>query len=208
LKKVELTLREEEMAEANDPKKVVHFLNVLLATKPELLHAAQKSTLAHHAMLIETDEPIPAEIQSADPLPMSSLNAYGVIPADLNTWERAFAEFLDRDRNQIVKWWHRNLPLKPWSVNVLLPDGKGFYPDFVVGINGRKTEHNALLADPKFHYQTDDGIAKIQAEHRSYGRVMILDLEGGIRWWTVGYDEKAKKAIKAREFRLADAAGF
>jgi hypothetical protein len=48
----------------------------------------------------------------------------------------------------------------------------------------------------------------VLAEHRSYGRVMILFLEGGQRWWTVGYDPSAKKPVLAREFRLADAAGF
>ena len=64
-----------------------------------------------------------------------------------------------------------------------------------------------LLADPKLNYQRDDEAAKVPAEHRSYGRVMILFLDG-VRWMTVGYDEKARKPIIAREFRLADAAGF
>ena len=45
------------------------------------------------------------------------------------------------------------------------------------------------------------------AEHRSYGRVMILFLDG-VRWMTEGYDDKAKKPVIAREFRLSDAAGF
>jgi hypothetical protein len=49
---------------------------------------------------------------------------------------------------------------------------------------------------------------RVLAEHRSYGRVAILFLEGGRRWWTVGYDQNAKKPVLAREFRLADAAGF
>ena len=84
----------------------------------------------------------------------------------------------------------------------------GFYPDFIIGVSGRKREDHALLADPKLNYQRDDEATKVLAEHRSYGRVMILFLEGGRRWWTVGYDHKAKKPVLAREFRLADAAGF
>ena len=88
-----------------------------------------------------------------------------------------------------------------------MPDGRGFYPDFVIGINGRKTENGALLADPKLNYLRDDEAPKVLAEHRTYGRVMILFLDGA-RWMTVGYDEKAKRPIVAREFRLADAAGF
>ena len=126
----------------------------------------------------------------------------------MNTWEVPFAEVLDRDVNNVVMWWHRNVPHKPWSVNVLMPDGRGFYPDFIIGVSGRKREDHALLADPKLNYQRDDEAAKVLAEHRSYGRVMILFLEGGRRWWTVGYDHKAKKPVLAREFRLADAAGF
>ncbi len=64
-----------------------------------------------------------------------------------------------------------------------------------------------MLADPKLNFQRDDEAPKVLAEHRNYGRVMILFLDG-IRWMTVGYDEKANKTIIAREFRLADAAGF
>jgi type III restriction enzyme len=134
-------------------------------------------------------------------------NLYGVLPAGLNTWERPFAELLDRDVNKVVMWWHRKVPRQPWSVNVLMPDGRGFYPDFIIGIDGRKTEDHALLADPKLNFQRDDELPKVLAEHGCYGRVMIVVREG-VRWMTVGYDSKARKPIKAREFRLADAAGF
>lgn len=116
-----------------------------------------------------------------------------------------FAELLDRDPHKLVNWWHRNLPDKPWSVNVLMPSGKGFYPDFVIGIEGRKTEQNALLADPKERFLMD--APKVLAEHRTYGRVMIIAKEGA-RWMTVGYDDKAQKPIFAREFTLIDAAAF
>jgi hypothetical protein len=70
-----------------------------------------------------------------------------------------------------------------------------------------KTEDHALLADPKLNFQRDDELPKVLAEHGCYGRVMIVVREG-VRWMTVGYDSKARKPIKAREFRLADAAGF
>ena len=113
-----------------------------------------------------------------------------------------------RDANGIVKWWHRNEPHKPWSVNVLMPDGRGFFPDFVIGVEGRKTEAGVLLADPKLNYQRDDEAPKVLAEHQIYGRVLILFRDGGTRWMTVGYDDKTKKPCLAREFRLSDAAGF
>ena len=50
--------------------------------------------------------------------------------------------------------------------------------------------------------------AKKLPEFLSDGRVLILYLEGGTRWMTVGYDLQARKPILVREFRLLDAAGF
>lgn len=115
---------------------------------------------------------------------------------------------LDRDASKLVRWWHRNLPRKPWSVNVLLPDGRGFYPDFVVGIEGRRTEENALLAEPKFTSERTDEAPKVQAEDRAYGRVMVPQLQGGAQSMVVRYDQQHHKAVLGGEFRVADAAGF
>lgn len=206
LRKMQLVMRDEAMSEADDAEKVAHFLDVILATHPELLYEAQKAALAQHAEILDAAE-LPTEMVWAEPLSRSPRNVYGVIPAGLNTWEKPFAELLDRDASNIVKWWHRNESKQPWSVNVLMPDGRGFYPDFVIGIEGRKTEDGALLADPKLNYARDDEAPKVLAEHRAYGRVMILYLDG-VRWMTVGYDEKAKRPVIAREFRLVDAVGF
>ena len=205
-RKVQQVMTEETMPEANDPEKVTCFLDVILATHPELLLEAQKAAHAKHAQILETDD-LPAELVWAEPLPQSPRNVYGVMPAGLNTWELLFAELLDRDMNRLVKWWHRNEPHNPWSVNVLMPDGRGFFPDFVIGIEGRKTEDTALLADPKLNFQRDDEAPKVLAQHRTYGRVLILYLDG-VRWMTVGYDDKAQKPILAKEFRLTDAIGF
>ena len=206
LRKMESVMRDEAMEEAGEPEKVAHFLNVILATHSELLWEAQKKALATH-MEIQAAEELPAEIASSEPLQKSPRNIYAVMPPGLNGWEKEFAELLDHDPHKIVNWWHRNLPDKPWSVNVLMPSGKGFYPDFVIGIEGRKTEDGALLADPKERFETSQEAPKVLAEHQTYGRVMIL-AKNGVRWMTVGYDEKAKKPIFAQEFRLADAAGF
>ena len=206
LRKVQLVMREEAMFEADDPEKVARFLDVILATHPELLLEAQKAAHAKNAEISEAAD-LPVEMIWAEPLPKSTRNIYGVMPSGLNTWEQSFAELLDRDMNKIVKWWHRNEPRQPWSVNVLMPDGRGFYPDFVIGIEGRKTEEGGLLADPKHNFQSDDEAPKVLAEHGIYGHVMIL-FRDGVRWMTVGYDEKAKKPILAKEFRLSDTIGF
>jgi superfamily II DNA or RNA helicase len=207
LRKLAATLREETMEEAEDPEKVAHLLNVILATNPQLLFEAQKRALAFTAELEEADE-LPPAIISEEPLPTSRFNVYGIIPPGLNSWERAFADYLDRDMTDLVRWWHRNLPHKPWSVNVLLPDGSGFFPDFVVSIAGRKKENGVLLTDPKFAFELTKEIPKTTVEHSAYGRVLILSLQGGIRWTTVRYDEAMKKPVLGDEFRVADAVAY
>jgi len=207
LRKMEAVLREEAMKEADALDAVAHFLNVILATHPGLLQEAQKAALAQTAELLEADE-LPAELICGAPLPTSPRNLYGVMPAELNSWERNFADLLDRDVNNLVRWWHRNLPRKAWSVNVLLPDGHGFFPDFIVGIEGRPTEGGTLLAEPKFAFERTDEVPKVQAEHRAYGRVLVLHLQGGAQWMVVRYDPQHHKPVLAGEFRIADAAGY
>lgn len=206
LRKLEMVMREEAMAEAADPEKVAHFLDVILATHPELLYEAQKAAHAIHAEITDAED-LPGELCWTELLPTSPRNLYGVVPPGLNSWELSFAELLDRDANNIVSWWHRNEPRKPWAVNVLMPDGRGFYPDFVIGVEGRRTEDGVLLADPKMGYARDDEAPKVLAEHGAYGRVLIL-FRDGARWMTVGYDEKTRKPRIEREFRLSDAPGF
>ena len=136
------------------------------------------------------------------------MNVYGRMPADMDsTWERSFAETLDGDALGVVQWWHRNPPKKEWSVRVVLDDGRGFYPDFIIGVSGRKKELGALLADPKLMFEMADELPKTHAEHTTYGRVLILTKQGP-QWLTVRYDDKERRAVPGREFMLADAAGY
>ena len=206
LRKMESVMRDEAMEEAGDPEKVSHFLNMILATHSKLLWEAQKKALAAHMEIQEAEE-LPTELTSPEPLQRSPRNIYEVMPPGLNGWEKEFAELLDHDPHKVVNWWHRNPPDKPWSVNVLMPNGRGFYPDFIIGIEGRKTEDGALLADPKDRFETSKEAPKVLAAHQTYGRVMIL-AKDGVRWMTIGYDDKAQKPVMAHEFRLMYAAGF
>lgn len=208
IRKLKATLRELAMDEADDDDKVSHMLNVILCGHPELLFAAQKAALATHCEVEETEEELPAALASDDPLVTSRLNVYGVYPLGLNTWELPFAQFLDSDSQNIVRWWHRNLPHKPWSVQVMLDNGGGFFPDFVVGIEGRQHDSGALLADPKYFFEIAKEVPKSYAEHPSYGRVLILNRQGSGQWFTVRYDEQRKKPVLGGEFQLADAVGY
>jgi type III restriction enzyme len=130
------------------------------------------------------------------------------MPAGLNTWEQPFAELLDRDAVNIVRWWHRNPPRKPWSIQVVLDNGRGFFPDFVIGVEGRRTEDGGLLADPKFAFEITQEKPKSYAQHPVYGRVLILSLQGGAQWMTVRYDQARDKAVLDRQFQVTDAPGY
>jgi superfamily II DNA or RNA helicase len=207
LRRMQAAMRDEMIVDAEDPAKVQHFLNVILAVHPNLLYEAQKQALAQTAIVQDTGD-LPEEWASDTDLPASPGNAYGVIPAGLNLWEESFVRLLDTDPNRQVRWWHRNLPRKPWSVNVLLPNGRGFFPDFVIGIEGRKTEGGILLADPKWGYERLEEVPKTQAVHGVYGRVLVLSRRGDAQWQVVRYDEATRRPVLDRPFRLADAAGF
>lgn len=209
LRKLATTLGEMGMDEtAADADKLRHMLNVILTAHPELLYEAQKEALAANVEIEEADEELPEVITSEGPLPTSRLNVYRALPPGLNSWERSFAGLLDSDPAGVVNWWHRNPPRQPWSVQVVLANGHGFYPDFIVGVRGRKNELGALLTDPKFAFEISQELPKANAEHPVYGRVLVLNLKAGGQWMTVRYDEKLQKAVLDREFRLADAAGY
>jgi superfamily II DNA or RNA helicase len=209
LRKLAATLKEMGMDEAAaDATKLRHMLNVILTAHPELLYEAQKQALAANVEIEEADEDLPEVLSCECPLPTSRLNVYRTLPPGLNSWERDFAALLDGDNAGVVKWWHRNPSRQPWSVQVVLANGHGFFPDFIVGVQGRKSELGALLADTKFAFEISQELPKTQADHPAYGRVLIVTRQGSARWMTVRYDEKQGKAVLNHEFRLADTAGY
>ncbi|MEI8121455.1 MAG: DEAD/DEAH box helicase family protein [bacterium] len=205
--KVSAMMKEWAIAEGDDDEAVARFLDTLLARHPELLKRAQKAAISA-TLEVRMAADLPGELVSDAGLPSSARNIYGVYPERLNGWERAFAQWLDGDTLGVVCWWHRNPQQQPWSVNVPRPDGRGFFPDFVVGINGRKTEEGALLADPKWAFDRHDEAPKAGAHHPSYGNVLVLCRDQDIRWMTVRYDVERDIARIDREFFLSDAAGF
>ena len=159
--------------EANNRERLNEFLDKLLSQYPELLRNAQKAALAAKAEICDAAD-LPPNIDSEIVLDTSLRNVYGCYPAGMNSWERSFAEYLDGDDTNAVVFWHRNPARKAWSINVLLESGRGFYPDFIVGIRDRAQEDGGLLADTKYAYETTREIPKLLAEHACMGRVLIL----------------------------------
>ncbi len=193
--------------DANDRDRVYQYLDVLLSQYPQLLRDAQRAALAAKAEVFEAAE-LPANIESQTPLSPSPLNIYGIYPSSLNSWERPFAEYLDADDTNTVLWWHRNLPHKEWSINVLLESGRGFFPDFIVGINDRPREDGGLLADTKYAYETARELPKLLAEHAAYGRVVIVTKDTAQRWVVAERDPHTGAGRIGKPFRISDAARY
>jgi hypothetical protein len=107
-----------------------------------------------------------------------------------------------------VLWWHRIPVNKPWSIKLLLADGRGFYPDFIVGIRARKTENGGLLTDTKWAYDTNRKLPKILAANAANGRVLILSKNTSQKWAIARVDEQTGRASLGAPFRLLDAAGY
>ena len=177
-------------------------LNKILALRPGHLKRAISEAVSRHTEPEEA-EPIPRSMTAFTELSPSRLNAYGVFPEDLNSWEREFAEYLDNDLTGTVKWWHRNPVRKPFSIGIPLPGQPYFYPDFVVGIKDRKRGNGILLAETKRVINDEEGNAqeKAQAEHPSYKKVMMLYWQEKRDWMVVEYDERKDKNFLDRVVR-------
>jgi superfamily II DNA or RNA helicase len=205
-------LREEYVrrgqAIASDEDALESALALILVQHPKLLREAERAALAKFAETLPSG-PLPEKIYAEAELPRSRHNLYGVYPPGMNSWERAFAELLDQDPDGHVLWWHRNEPHKPWSVATTLPDGRQFFPDFLVGIRDRAKSDHVLLVDTK-RAINDDLNAKVKSvvAHETYGRTAILFWENNTRWMTVRYDEAKDKNELDAVFRLAAMAGF
>lgn len=158
-----------------DERSLRKGLHVVLGRWPELTREALRKAMAACTEVVDA-APLPEVWESPEPLVESPLNLYGVIPQGLNSWEEAFARWLDR-QSDVVQWWTRN-PSRPnadddWSVRIVLPEtGRGFYPDFVVAVDGRKS--GLLLAETKERVDSADTEAKTRTEHREYGRALML----------------------------------
>ena len=184
-------------------EKLIAGLNKILALRPEQLRRAISETVASHMTAEPTEEPLPKTFLSFEPLDPARLNLYGVFPADLNTWERPFAEYLDADLTGTVLWWHRNPVKKPWSVSMPLPGQPDFYPDFIAGIRDRKKGKGVLLIETKrdLNDQRGNSVTKAQAQHPEFGKVMMIYWEESREWRVVEYDSTSDKNILDRLLR-------
>ncbi|MEY9971848.1 type III restriction enzyme [Lysinibacillus sp. RC46] len=183
-------------------EKVREGLHKILALKPDALKKAVSEALANN-IESELADTLPKMVGSLKTLAPSRYNIYGIYPDDLNNWELSFARYLDEDLENIVKWWHRNPPRKPYSVRVPIPGQPNYHPDFIVGINDRNKCEGILLIEIKrvINDQKENAQIKAQAVHPDYRDIMMLYLDGD-RWMTVEYNSKINKNELDRVFKL------
>ncbi|WP_207459989.1 DEAD/DEAH box helicase family protein [Azospirillum sp. SYSU D00513] len=187
----------------NGPEELEMGLNLILTRFPDALRTAQRQCLAEQAAVVQTAE-LPEEIISPTPLDPAMLNLYRVFPGSMNGWERRFAELIDNDVTDTVRWWHRNLPHRPESVSIVMESGECYFPDFIVGVNGRPTPDNIGLAETKRDFQSVNARMKNRSRHREYGQALMLFLDDGTGEFMVV--EQVLRAINqpSRVFEMID----
>jgi len=178
-------------------------LNLILATFPNLVRDASRVCAARSKELFDADV-LPSFIEEPDCISRSRLNIYGVMPQDLNNTERRFAEMLDADTSGALAWWHRNEPRKPWSVGIVMPGGDRYFPDFIVGVKDRHHGDGMMLVETKGGHIINygDTLEKINAEHKLYGKPLMLTQQEDDRFWMMRYIESTRKIEPDQVFRV------
>jgi hypothetical protein len=182
-------------------------LDLAVMREPDKLKDAMKAAQSRRSRL-SRDEEVPREHYGARGLTPSRKGAYGVFPSGMNEEEARFAEFLDADTSGTVLWWLRNVENTRWATRLLLPSGKTFFPDFVVGIAGRRTADTIALVEIKDdgdtgRLQADRNIEKIQVRHKEYGSTFwAVRLSGN--WERVSFNSALNRIQPESLFRFED----
>jgi len=162
----------------DDEEALIQQLDLVLVRNPTLLRDAYKRLRGEQ--VVDVAVPLPGEWHSDMRLAPAKRALYGVLPPGLNEDELAIASLLDA--NPLVKWWHRNLPKREDSVGLYRwDDGDGFFPDFVVALDGRERKDGIALLEVKGNQWWGDAheVAKAEAVHPDYGGVFMVGRERG-----------------------------
>ncbi len=174
--------------------------------EPEALISAIKEEQGKRARL-DNSIPIPEAIFDLADLPPAQKGSHGIFPSGMNKPERAFAEMLDTETSGTVQWWLRNPGSELWATRMMLPTGKRFFPDFVVGIKGRTTRDGIALVEIKDdgedgRLHSDKNRLKIQVQHREY-RNVFWSYESDKGFVQLGFNEALNMIQPLRPFDIA-----
>lgn len=159
-------------------------VDLAVMRESDVLKEAIRLAQSRHVCVV-ADEPLPPAYFGPDGLPLATKSAYGVFPERMNQEERSFAELLNRDDAGTIKWWMRNPENERWATQLILPSGKRFFPDFVVGVAGRSTPDEIALVEIKDdgdtgRLQSDRNLEKVRVQHRQYKTVTWTFRASGI----------------------------
>lgn len=160
-------------------------LELVLVRNPQLLKNAHRRLRSED--VVETKVSIPAFLESDVPLPVAKRATHRVFPSSLKSQEFEFAEYLDTAND--IEWWYRNTvgAGRPDSVSLYRwSSGQGFFPDFVIQVNGRTTGGGIALIEVKGPHLQHFDRAKAGARHAVYGKVFMVGKGGegsGFRFW-------------------------
>ena len=183
-------------------------INLAILRQPQALKEAVRIAQGHHIRL-ESDEPIPTEQFGTKDATKAKKGAYGAFIGRFNRPERAFAEMLDNDDTGRIKWWLRNPESEKWATRLILPTGKRFFPDFVVGVSGRRTRDNIALVEIKDDGETgrlhsDSNAIKIRSEHSEYKKVFWSFREAEGVFLKAVWNQSYNRIFSAGPFEIED----
>jgi type III restriction enzyme len=146
-------------------------------------------------------EPIPGVIPSKLELESATKGVYAVFGPRMNDWEYRFAQQIDQDSTGTVLWWLRNVENAKWACRIVRPSGRFFYPDFLIGIAGRKKLDNVALAEVKERIESEDSIEKTRVEHKDYGSALMVTWDDDKkRWYIVDYNPAIERNTLVKQF--------
>ncbi|GGD44710.1 DEAD/DEAH box helicase [Sinisalibacter lacisalsi] len=197
---------DDEVIEAEE-RDLRRALDLAVMGEPDKLKEAMKTAQGRNVRVSDA-EPIPEAYYGPDGLPPAGKSAYGVFPARLNGEEQRFAEFLDADSTGTVLWWMRNPENERWATRIVLPSGKNFFPDFVVGVAGRATPNSIALVEIKDdgetgRLQSDRNIDKIRVQHREYRNVFWTYRMDG-QWVRAHLNEGLHRILPKDAFSISE----
>lgn len=191
-------------ASEGDMRRAIDLAGML---QPEALKEAIKEANGRNTRLDNSAE-IPLQYFGPEGLTPANRSAYGVYPGRMNQEERSFAELLDQDNSGAVKWWLRNPENETWATRLMLPSGKRFFPDFVVGVAGRTSTDSIALIEIKDdgitgRLQSDNNLEKIRVQHREYRNVFWSYRSDGA-WVRAAYEGSLHRIVDQKRFEIAD----
>lgn len=200
-------LCEKEGVDTN-AREIRRTINLAILRQPQALKEAVRIAQGHHIRL-ESNEPIPTEQFGPKEAPKAKKGAYGAFIGRYNRPERAFVEMLDNDDTGRIKWWLRNPESEKWATRLILPTGKRFFPDFVVGVSGRRTRDSIALVEIKDDGETgrlhsDSNAVKIRSEHSEYKKVFWSFREAEGVFLKAVWNQSYNRIFSAGPFEIGD----